>query len=70
MDKLDNAIEQITIEMLEGLTYGSEVELNDEYTLYHYIEDDIISIFNTEEWVEMYAVLYSKETNEIIIEEL
>lgn len=70
MNKLDNAIEQITIEMLESLTYGSEVELNDEYTLYHYIEDDIISIFSTEEWVEMYAVLYSKETNEIIIEEL
>lgn len=70
IDKLDDAINQVTIEMLKNLTYGEELELNSEYTLYHYVEDDIIVLVKGEEWEEVYQFLYNEEHDEIIIEEL
>jgi len=67
---LENALDQVTIEMLESLEYGEEIELNEEYTLYHYIEDDLISVFRTEDWEELFAVMYDKKTKEIVFEQL
>lgn len=69
-DKLDDAINQVTIEMLKNLTHGEELELNSEYTLYHYVEDDIIVLVKSEDWEEVYQFLYNEEADEIIIEEL
>ena len=70
MNLLDNAFDKITIELLKSLEFGQEIELNEEYTLYHYIEDDFISLVRTEDWEELYSVLYDEETDEIIFEEL
>lgn len=70
MNKLNNALEKLTIELLKSLDYGQEVELNDEYTLYHYIDDDFISIVRTEDWVELYAVQYNEDSGEIDLESL
>lgn len=67
---LDKALEKITIDLLKSLDYGDEIELNEEYTLYHYIEDDFISVVRTEDWEELFAVSYNKKTKEIFFEEL
>lgn len=58
---LEDAQEKVTINVLDDLNQGEEVELNDLYTLYSYIEDDCIVIVLTEEWVEVLQVLYDVE---------
>lgn len=58
--KLQDALDKVTIPMLNSLEYGQEIELNDTYTLYHYTEDDCVSIVETEEWNEVLAVLWDK----------
>ena len=67
-DLLQNAIDKVTIGILDKMSYGEEIELNEEYTLYHYIEDDIIVLVKTEEWEEIYQFLY--DDNEITLEAL
>lgn len=69
-EKLEEALSLVTMEMLKSLEYGEEIELNDKYTLYHYTEDDCIVINETEEWEELFAVLYNEEAGEIIFEAL
>lgn len=65
---LDDAVNKITMDMVKGLQYGEELELNAEYTLYHYTEDDIIVLNRTEDWEELYQILF--EDDKIIFEEL
>lgn len=69
-DLLEDAVSQITIPLLKRLEYGEEIELNAEYTLYHYTEDDIIVINRTEDWEEILQILYNEEADEIIFENL
>lgn len=68
MNKLEKAIDTITIDMLNALSYSDEIELNDEYTLYHYFEDDIVVIVRTLDWEEVLQVMWND--NEIEYEEL
>lgn len=70
LDLLEDAISKITIARLKSLEYGEEVELNEEYTLYHYTEDDVIVLNRTEDWEELYQILYDDEKEEIIFEKL
>lgn len=56
--ELQNALNNVTIPLLNGLGYGCEVELNDTYTLYRYVEDDCVSVVETEEWNEVLAVTW------------
>lgn len=70
MNLLDNAFDKITIELLKSLDFGDEIELNEEYTLYHYIEDDFISLVRTEDWTELFSIMYDDKSGEIIFEEL
>jgi hypothetical protein len=65
---LDDAVNKITMDMVKGLQYGEELELNAEYTLYHYTEDDIIVLNRTEDWEELYQILF--EDDKIIFEKL
>lgn len=67
---LDDAVNKITIDLVKKLEYGEEVELNEEYTLYHYTEDDIIVLNRTEDWEELYQILYNDEDQSIIFEKL
>jgi hypothetical protein len=69
-DFLEDAISKITIDVVKSLSYGEELELNEEYTLYHYTEDDIIVLNKTEEWEEIYQTLYNEEDGKIILEKL
>ena len=60
--KLEDAQNQLTVEMLEALKYGEEKELNDTITLYHYCEEDIIVLNLTEGWEEVLQILWNHET--------
>lgn len=55
--EFEQAISKLNADMLLGLEYGEELELNEWYTLYRYCEDDIIVIVETEEWEEVCVVL-------------
>lgn len=61
--KLQDAIDKLTIEIFNDLGYGDEVELNDEYHVYHYSEDDIIVINRVkdengqDDWTEVLQVM-------------
>lgn len=69
-DLLAEAIEMITIPLLEMLDFGCEIDLNEGYTLYHYCEEEIIVLVKTEEWEEVLQILYNTEDNSIILESL
>lgn len=58
---LEDAQNKVTVEMLNSLENVEEIELNDLYTLYSYIDDDCIVIVLTEEWIEVLQVLYDSE---------
>jgi len=58
-NKLNQALESITVDMLNNLEYGEEIELNENYTLYHYCEDDIVVVNETENWDEIFQVLWN-----------
>lgn len=66
--KLEEAMELVTIEMLNGLTYSEEIHLNDKYCLYHYSEDDFVVLNDIDEWEELYTLQWNNKTNEIIFE--
>jgi len=61
--KLDDALSKITLRMCQDLESGAELELNEKYTLYHYIEDDVIVVNETEEWIETFQILWDDEGN-------
>ena len=65
---LQDAQDKITLELLKSLDCGDEIELNNDYTLYRYLEDECIVIVLTEEWEEVLQVMYDE--NKIIFEAL
>lgn len=61
--ELQEALDKVTIPMLNDLQYGEELKLNDKYTLYRYHDDDsmgfqCVSIVETKYWLEVLAVLW------------
>lgn len=54
---MNEIIKLITPELLDSMTYGDEVEINEQYSLNHYIAEDIITLVLTEEWEEVATVL-------------
>ena len=54
-------METINYKMVEGMTYGDEIDLGNNQTLYHYCEEDIIVVLNTDEWEEVYQVLINED---------
>lgn len=66
---LEEAQENLTIDMLESLEYGEEIQMNELITLYHYSEEDIIVLNLTEEWEEVLQVMIT-EKGGILFEEL
>lgn len=61
VDFIEDALSKITLRMCQDLESGAELELNEKYTLYHYIEDDVIVVNETEGWEETYQVLWDNE---------
>jgi len=60
----------VTIEDLSALSYGEDLELTNKVCLSHYCEDEIIVLNLTEEWEEVFQILFNAETKEIIFESL
>lgn len=56
---LDQALESITVKMLNKLDYAEELELNESYTLYHYCEEDIVVVNELPNWDEIFQVLWN-----------
>jgi hypothetical protein len=65
---LQDALDKVTVEMVRSMTYGEEIELNEKYSIYHYSEIEVVSIVETEEWEEVFAVQIGR--NEIIFEKI
>ena len=57
----DQAVSHITDELIESLNHGDEVVLNSEFTLYKYLEEDIVVVVLTDEWTEVATVLKDGE---------
>ena len=66
---LVEARELVTIEMLNDLEHGEQIELNEDFCLYHYEEDDLVVLNLSEEWEEIYCVLWGDD-GQIIFEAL
>lgn len=66
--KLEEAKDKITLQMMESLEHGEEIELNDTFTLYHYTEEDVFVLVTSEEWQEVFQVMTEEE--KIIFESL
>ena len=60
----------VTIKDLSALSYGEDLELTNKVCLSHYCEDEIIVLNLTEEWEEVFQILFNAETKEIIFESL
>ena len=56
-DFLSDAMEKVTEELFNTIEPGEEKTLNEKYHLYRYLEDDIISIYETETEEEVIQVL-------------
>ena len=67
---LENALDNLSVQQLDSLGYGEEVVLNENFTLYHYIEDDVIVVNESNEWDEIVQILYNVEADDIQIEVL
>lgn len=50
------ALDKVTIELIESLDYGEEKDLNDTYVISRHTEEDFISIVFKEDWEEVAAV--------------
>ena len=69
MSNLEKALDKITIDMLEDLTYGDSFQLNSNFELYHYFEDEIIVLnSNDHDNEEILQIQYNREADDIVFE--
>lgn len=69
MSHLEKALDKITIDMLEDLTYGDSFQLNSNFELYHYFEDEIIVLnSNDHDNEEILQIQYNREADDIVFE--
>ena len=55
--------DKITVKMLKGLDYGMDMQLDENFSLSKHSEEDMIDIFHTETWTDMYAVSWNWNTD-------
>jgi len=55
---------KITVKLLKSLGHGEEIELDDKFTLSKHSEEDMIDIFHTETWTDLYGVTWDWDTDE------
>ena len=54
---------KITVKMLKGLDYGMDMQLDENFSLSKHSEEEMIDIFHTETWTDMYAVSWNWNTD-------
>tara|TARA_R100000781_G_scaffold68279_1_gene42982 strand:- start:336 stop:602 length:267 start_codon:yes stop_codon:yes gene_type:complete len=70
---VDIPIDKITIKMLKSMDYGEDIELDNNFTISHHSQEDMIDIFHTETWTNLFSVLWNWETDDedsIILEQV
>lgn len=67
---LEDAQSKVTIDMLNNIENGEEIQLNEDFTLYYYLEDELLTINHTETWTEITAVMYGVNNETVEFEEL
>mgnify|MGYP003633421906 FL=1 len=60
----------VTIKDIDALSYGEDIELTNQVCMSHYCEDDVIVLNLTEEWIEVFQILFNVEEEEIIFESI
>ena len=55
--------DKISVKMLKSLDYGMDIQLDENFSLYKHSEEDMIDIFHTETWTNMYAVSWNWDTD-------
>lgn len=61
MCELTEALDKITVEMVNTINHGECIQLNDDYHLYKYVEEDIVSVFEESEDVEVIQVMINPD---------
>ena len=64
--QIDNAVEKVTLEMIQNLYHGEDVVVSDNVVLSNY--SDIITLNIEDEWIEVFQVMHAG--TEIIYESL
>lgn len=55
--RIEEVLELVTVDLVNRIGHGEEIELDSEYTLYCYVEHDIIVVVRTEDWCEIFQVM-------------
>ena len=55
--------DKISVKMLRSLDYGMDIQLDKNFSLSKHSEEDMIDIFHTETWTDMYAVSWNWDTD-------
>lgn len=55
--QIDNAINILTFEDVQNITFGEDVEISDNIVLSHYCEDEIITLNILDSWTEIYQIM-------------
>ena len=55
--------DKINVKMLNSLDYGTDIALDKNFSLYKHSEEDMIDIFHTETWTDLYSVSWDWDTN-------
>ena len=64
--QVDNAINILTFEDVQNITFGEDIEISDNVVLSHYCEEDIITLNLLDSWTEVYQVM--TDNKKIILE--
>ena len=62
MDK-NIPFDKISVKMLKSLDYGMDIQLDKNFSLSKHSEEEMIDIFHTETWTDMYAVSWNWDTD-------
>ena len=60
-ESLMDAMNKITPNMLRNIPDGEEVKLNEEYSLYSYLNDPVVMLMKSKEWEEIHTVMLRSE---------
>ena len=60
------ALDKITYDMVDNLTYGEKIKIDENHTLYHYFDEDVIVVFCGD--TEVYQIQFGKDKELILWE--
>lgn len=60
-ESLMDAMNKITPNTLRNIPDGEEVKLNEEYSLYSYLNDPVVMLMKSKEWEEVHTVMLRSE---------